>query len=137
MHLKEAIRWLHPDDNILSNSKQLGSTLLGSCHAELLAKVDKRLSDSTMCLTTDGWTNIKNDSVINYMAVSPSYSLFLESVSNGHQAHDYQFIAGDIARVICRHDKTSFAGSVTDHTSTIKKAWKVLREKFLLHLQDR
>ena len=122
MHLKEAIRWLRPDDNILSNRKQLGSTLLVRCHAELLAKVDKRLADSTMCLTTDGRTNIKNNSVINYMAVSSSCSLFLESVSNGQQAHDYQFIADDIAFVICRHEKTTFAGSVTENTSTNKKS---------------
>ena len=48
----------------------------------------------------------------------------------GQQAHDYQLIADDIARVICCHDRTTFAGAVTDNTSDNKKAWKVLREKF-------
>ena len=53
MHLKEAIRLLRPDVNILPNRK-LGSTLRESCHAELLAKVDKRLAGSKI-VPNDRW----------------------------------------------------------------------------------
>jgi hypothetical protein len=95
-----------------------------------MLKVDERMKGATACLTTDAWSNIKNDSVVNYMAVSPACSLFLESVSTGQQGHDHKFIADDIARVIRRHEKTTFAGAVTDNTSTNKKAWKLLQEMF-------
>jgi Protein of unknown function (DUF 659)/hAT family C-terminal dimerisation region len=130
VHLKEAIKVLRPDDGMLPNRKQLATTLLDKCHQKLMAKVDARLKCATACLTTDGWSNIKNDPVVNYMAVSPECSLFLESVSTGQQGHDHKFLAADIARVIRKHEGTSFAGAVTDNTSTNKKAWKLLEEMF-------
>jgi Protein of unknown function (DUF 659)/hAT family C-terminal dimerisation region len=130
VYLWEAIRMLRPDDNLLPNRRELASTLLDKCHSGLLAKVDKRMSGATTCLTTDAWSNVSNDPIVNYMAVSPSCTLFLESVSTGQQGHDAEFIAKDIIRVIQGNDKTTFAGAVTDNTSANKKAWKILKETF-------
>jgi Protein of unknown function (DUF 659) len=130
VHLKAAIKALRPDDNLLPNRRQLSSSLLDSCHEGLQAKVDKRVNGATACLTTDAWSNVKNDSVINYMAVLPCCSLFLESVSTGQQGHDHKFIADDIARVFRRHKSTIFAAAVTDNTATNMKAWAVLRTMF-------
>ncbi|KAH9276817.1 hypothetical protein BASA83_000328 [Batrachochytrium salamandrivorans] len=130
LHLKNVIKSLRPDDNLLPNKRQLSSTLLNECHQEVVAKVDKRMKGSTCCLTTDGWSNINDDPVVNYMAVSPEFSFFLKSVSTGQQGHDYKYIAEDIARVIQKYNPTEFAGVVTDNTSTNKKAWTLLREMF-------
>jgi hypothetical protein len=81
LHLKNAICALHLDKSLLLSRKQFGSTLLDKCHVELLSKVNLRLSGATVCLTTDAWSNIKNDYVINYMLVSSACSLFFESMS--------------------------------------------------------
>jgi hypothetical protein len=83
LHLKNTIHALCPDKSLLSSHKQFSSTLLDKCHAELLSKVDLRLNGATVCLTTVAWSNIKNDYVINYMAVSLACSLFFESMSSG------------------------------------------------------
>ncbi|BBN18355.1 hypothetical protein MPTK1_8g01890 [Marchantia polymorpha subsp. ruderalis] len=40
VHFKEAIKILRPDDGLLSNRKQLVTTLLDQCHQELKTKVD-------------------------------------------------------------------------------------------------
>ncbi|CAM6021827.1 unnamed protein product [Sphagnum balticum] len=53
LHLKNAIYALHPDKSLLPSHKQLGSTLLDKCHAELLSKVNLRLNGATVRLTTD------------------------------------------------------------------------------------
>ncbi|KAH9275057.1 hypothetical protein BASA83_002771 [Batrachochytrium salamandrivorans] len=108
LHLKNAIKLLRPNDNLLPNKKQLSSTLLNECHQEVVAKVDTRMKSSTCCLTTDGWSNINDDPV----------------------GHDHKYIAEDIARVIRKYNSTEFAGAVTDNTSTNKKAWTLLREMF-------
>ncbi len=84
-----------------------------------------------MCLTTDAWSNIKNNYVINYMAVSPTCNLFLESMSTGQQGHNHKFIVRDIECVIVRHKNTSFVDAVTDNTNANKKAWQLLKAKFL------
>ncbi|KAH6569974.1 hypothetical protein BASA60_007997 [Batrachochytrium salamandrivorans] len=104
LHLKNAIKLLRPNDNLLPNKKQLSSTLLNECHQEVVAKVDTRMKSSTCCLTTDGWSNINDDPV----------------------GHDHKYIAEDIARVIRKYNSTEFAGAVTDNTSTNKKAWTLL-----------
>ncbi|KAH6573046.1 hypothetical protein BASA60_006213 [Batrachochytrium salamandrivorans] len=100
LHLKNAIKSLRPNDNLLPNKNQLSSTLLNECHQEVVAKVDTRMKGSTCCLTTDGWSNINDDPVRTSLASSESII------------------------------PLSFADVVTDNTSTNKKAWALLREIF-------
>jgi Protein of unknown function (DUF 659) len=64
------------------------------------------MKGSTCCLTTDGWSNVKNDPVVNYMAVSPVCSLFLESVMTGQQQHNHKYITEDIAYIIQKYEST-------------------------------
>ena len=71
--------------------------LLENFHTKLMTKVDKIMRGDMSCLTTDAWKNIKNDSVVSYMAVSPACSLFLESILTGQQGHDHKFIDKNIA----------------------------------------
>ncbi len=130
VHLKAAIKCLRPDQNLLPSRKLLAGALLTKCHKQLTTKVKARLNGATFCLTTDGWSNIKNDPIVNYMAVSPEVSLFLESVATGQQGHTHTFIANDITRVIESNGDTVFAGAVTDNTAANKKAWSLLEERF-------
>ena len=77
MHLKAAIKLLHPNDNMLPSQKQLPSTLLNKCHQELQSKFNLHMKDATFCLTSDVWSSIKNYYILNYMAVSKDCCLFL------------------------------------------------------------
>ncbi|KAH6567803.1 hypothetical protein BASA62_005884 [Batrachochytrium salamandrivorans] len=52
------------------------------------------------CLTSDAWSNIKNEPIVNYMLISDSSTFFLESVSTGEQSHDAKWIAQDMGRMI-------------------------------------
>ena len=54
------------------------------------------LEHGTVCLTTDVWSNIKNELIVNYMTTSLLTTLFLESVSTGEQSHNSEWIASDI-----------------------------------------
>ena len=60
--------------------KQLASTLIEKCHQELQSKVNVHMKVATSCLTSNVQSNIKNDSIMNYMAVSMDCYLFLEFV---------------------------------------------------------
>ena len=99
-----AIKLLWPDDSLLPNRKQLSSTLLDECHQEVLTKVRMCMTYSTFCLTIDGWSSVKNDPVVTYMAVSPECSFFLESVMTGQQQHNQRYIAEDIAHIIQKYE---------------------------------
>ena len=118
MHLQAAIKLLHPNNNVMPSCRQCASTLLDKCHQELQNKVNVHMKVATSCLTSDVWSNIKNDFILIYVAVSKDCCQFLEFVSTEQQGHDHQFIAGDLSCIICHNTSSMFAGTVTDNTST-------------------
>ena len=63
------------------------------------------------------------------MAVSPTNSLFLESVNTEEQGHDAEWISKDLSRVIDNLG-SNVVGAVTDNTATNKKVWGELEEKY-------
>ncbi|KAH6588617.1 hypothetical protein BASA50_005438 [Batrachochytrium salamandrivorans] len=81
------------------------------------------------CLTSDAWSNIKNEPIVNYMLISDSSTFFLESVSTGEQSHDAKWIAQDMGRII---DSLAgkVCGAVTDNTTTNRSAWSMLKKKY-------
>ncbi|KAH6576248.1 hypothetical protein BASA50_002033 [Batrachochytrium salamandrivorans] len=81
------------------------------------------------CLTSDAWSNIKNEPIVNYMLISDYSTFFLESVSTGEQSHDAKWIAQDMGRVI---DSLAgkVCGAVTDNTTTNRSAWSILKKKY-------
>jgi hypothetical protein len=133
VNLIATIKTLHPDDGLLPNKRQLVTSLLDACHEDVKTKVAKGMIGATSCLISDGWSNVNNNAIINYMAVSPEFALFLELVLIGQQGHDHKFIADDIERVIREHSSTIFADVVSYNTSTNKKAWGLLQITFPSH----
>jgi hypothetical protein len=129
VRLASAIKILRPDD-VLPNRKTLSTTLLDQWYDEVKSKVDALMKNSTAYLITDGWTNVKNDPVVTYMATSPDCCLFLESVKTGKKGNNADWISGHLSRVLMAYHSTAFAGALTDNTATNKKAWQMLQNRF-------
>ena len=80
-------------------------------------------------LTTDAWSNVKNEPVVSYMAVNPENSLFVEAINTEGLCHDANWIAQDLERVMVSL-QCNISGAQTDNTSTNKMSWKILEKKF-------
>ncbi|KAH9273907.1 hypothetical protein BASA83_003903 [Batrachochytrium salamandrivorans] len=54
--------------------KKLGGALLDSCYAKVKSVVDNHIEEMKLkvCLTSDAWSNIKNEPIVNYMLISDS-----------------------------------------------------------------
>jgi hypothetical protein len=130
-NLAKAISILRPDAH-LPDRKKLGGDLLDKCYMTMKKQIDTYLksSSSCVCIITDGWSNIRNEPIVNYMASSPAKTVFLESVATGTQGHTAEWISSDIERIITKFKDTTFAGAVTDNTSANKNAWKLLKDKY-------
>ena len=127
-HLLRALQRLRPDIKLPSR-KELSGRLLRSAHKKVKSKVETWLKrDHFACLVSDGWSNIKNESVTNYMLVSGDVSFFLELTLSGELSHTAEYLAGDLDRVISQ-TRGKVAGVVMDNTSANKLAWKLLKEK--------
>jgi hypothetical protein len=114
-HLLKAFQICRPDVK-LPTRKELSSSLLNQCYDDVKKKVDSYLALSPYhCMTSDGWSNIKNEPIINYMIVSPSVSIFLESIYTGEKSHNAQFLSDDISRTIEKLSSSHVVGAVTDN----------------------
>ena len=76
--LSEAISLLRPDKGLLPDRKAVSGRLLSKVFCKVKKMSEDYLSDKTMffCLTTDGWSNVCNDAIVNYMAVCPKKRFF-------------------------------------------------------------
>ena len=115
-----AIKVLRPDVQRPTRQKLLGE-LLDICYKSIKAGVDQLLRqlDGYCTLASDGWTDILNNSVINYNYSSPLTSLYLEGLHTGGEKHTAQFLANDVKRVMGPLLQTT-AGYVSDNTSANK-----------------
>ena len=128
-YLHEALVVLNPSVKIPTR-KDLAGVLLEASFNNIAKDVESRLRASqTWCLVSDGWTNVKGESIINYIAVEPKHAIFLESKTTGTTGHSAVFLAEDIQRVI-EKIPCNVAGVVTDNTSANKKAWSILQQKY-------
>ena len=80
-----------------------------------------------MYLTSDACTNICNDPIVNYMAVSSQTSLFLESVYTGEQGCRADWIAQDLKGIM--EKLINYRGAITDNTKANPKAWIILERE--------
>ncbi|KAH6578244.1 hypothetical protein BASA60_003702 [Batrachochytrium salamandrivorans] len=76
-NLLSAFRICRPDI-VLPDRKELGGALLDSCYAKVKSVVDNHIEEMKLnaCLTSDAWSNIKNEPIVNYMLISDSSTFF-------------------------------------------------------------
>ena len=133
-YLLRAVQLLRPGVK-LPNRMQLANDssggLLECCYQKVKAEVNKLLSASNqyICITSDAWSSVLQEPIVNYMAVCPTKSLFLEAVHTGSQGHTAEWIAEDLLRVIDGIEG-NVAGCVTDNSAANKKAWQQLEGKY-------
>jgi len=108
-NLLTALKVLRSDVQLPSR-KKLAGPVLENAFIDVKKKCSMLLDNATFCITSDGWMNVRNDPIVNYMATSPRISLFLESLSTGEQGHNADWIATDIHRVMTPHAEYNFRG---------------------------
>ena len=89
---------------------------LTKAYKKVKMKVDNWLKrDQFACITSDAWSNIKNESVNNYMMISGEETLFVESTQSGEQPHSSDNLAADLVQAI-RSTRGQISGVVMSNT---------------------
>lgn len=104
---------------------------MDSCYTDVKEKVDSwiKLRRTIVSLTTDGWSNVLQDGIVNYMLTNSSRCVFYEAAETKKQRHNKEWLALDISQVISSVD-CFVAGVVTDNTAANKAAWEILLKKY-------
>ena len=91
------------------------------------SKVDEKIERATsVSIVTDGYTNIRGVSVVNYIACLPE-PYFLKSVATGLNKHTKEYLAQQLSLVIDEVGENKVHGVVSDNASNIQGTFKLLQ----------
>lgn len=108
----------------------LTSRLLTAEHARLHAKVSEKVASAdTLALTCDGWSNCRNESIVNFIVTTPE-PVFYKSITTEKNRHTGVYMAEVMTTVLEEVGPNRFLAIVTDNASNMKKAWDELKKLY-------
>lgn len=115
---------------VMPSRYKISNPLLENEFTRVQSIVEEKLnSASVLSLQTDAWSNIRNDSITNYMINTPE-PIFFKTVHTKENRHTSAFLAREIITVMIENDADKFLGLVSDDGANIKNARKLVCEKF-------
>src|SRR6266498_1033761 len=112
------------------SKKVLLTNLLKKEYKQISTDVKKLVKNvNYICLTSDGWTNIHQESVINFMVTTPQ-PIFWKALETKESSHTGKYIAYQFEIVIEEIGISKIAAIITDNASNMKKAHKILLTKY-------
>ncbi|XP_064475765.1 uncharacterized protein LOC135389662 [Ornithodoros turicata] len=93
-------------------------------HVEELLK-----SASYLTLLTEGWTNIRGESIVNFIVATPE-PLFYKCVDTGDNRHTATYISSEIRAVIESLGSSKVVAVVTDNASNMKAACDLVTQHY-------
>src|SRR6266540_3106949 len=110
--------------------KVLSISLLEKEYKQVSTDAKKLVKNANyICLTSDGWTNIHQESVINFMVTTPQ-PIFWKALETKESSHTGEYIAYQFEIVIEKIGISKIAAIITDNASNMKKVYKILLTKY-------
>lgn len=115
------------------NRKALSTNLLSE-EVELVdGRVKSHLSDSIttgLTVVSDGWSNVQNRPIINFLAVTTEGAVFLDACDTSGEIKDAQYIANSICQQIESIGPEKVVQVITDSASNCVAARKIIADKY-------
>ncbi|CAB5193535.1 unnamed protein product [Rhizophagus irregularis] len=125
----QALHKINPEYHPPSQ-KSLSTTLLEKEYKQVSADMKKQIKNSNyICLTSDGWTNIHQQPIINFMITTPQ-PIFWKALESKENSHTGEYIAEQFDIVIKEIGISKIAAVITDNASNMKKAHSILQKDY-------
>lgn len=112
------------------NRQMTSNSLLEEEHLEISMKVKELVaSSSSVAIVCDGWTNIRNEAIVNFIITLPE-PVFWYSLPTGSTSHTAENMALEIGKIIEEVGHSKVLGICTDNAANMKKAWSILKDKY-------
>ncbi|CAG8702176.1 12985_t:CDS:1 [Acaulospora morrowiae] len=117
---------------ISPNRRNLANNLLDAEYQIEQEDLKKILENtSTITLASDGWSNIRQESVLNFILYLPNAKpVFYDAKYTGSESHTAEYIYNEIKSVIETIGSSKFVGVITDNANTMRAAWKRLNQDY-------
>ena len=111
--------------------KQISTTYLEKCYNKIKQGVKEQVQlANNITLMTDGWSNIRNEGIINYMVHTKNGDFFYDFLVPKAQRHTGQFMAAEIAKIMQEIGSSKINALVTDNAANMQAAWAQLKMEF-------
>ena len=125
----QALKQINPE-YCLPSRKKLSTNLLEKEYKKVSEDVKKLIKNAKyICITSDGWTNIHQESIINFMITTPK-PIFWKALETKENSHTGEYIAQQFNDVIEEIGISKIAAIITDNASNMKKAHTILQKKY-------
>ena len=82
----------------LPNRKKIANELLDEVYEEVKIQADEQISKATtLCMISDGWSNINRESVQNFVICTPK-PFFFDATFSGKESHTAEWMANQITQ---------------------------------------
>lgn len=110
--------------------KTIANKLLDEEYTKMKSLLVESLSDAkNLNLQMDGWSNCRNDSIINFIITQPD-PIFVEFIDTKANRHTAEYLANEVIKVIENFDAEKFLVLIGDHAANVQKALKKVQEKY-------
>ena len=125
----QALHKINPEYHPPSR-KSLSTTLLEKEYKQVSADMKQQIKNSNyICLTSDGWTNIHQQPIINFMITTPQ-PIFWKALESKENSHTGEYIAEQFDIVIKEISISKIAAVIIDNASNMKKAHSILQKDY-------
>jgi hypothetical protein len=112
----------------LPNRRKIADELLDEVYEKVKMQADEQISKATtLCMVSDGWSNINRESVQNFIICTPK-PFFFNATFSGEESHTAAWIADQIIQQMNTIGIQKFSSVITDIVSVMKVAWRIIEE---------
>lgn len=109
---------------------QVSNKYLDSTYEEIVDEVKKKVDTAKfLAIQFDGWSNIRNEGVINVIITTPR-PVFYKSIATTVESQTGEYLAQQISKIIEEVGASKILTVCTDSASANRLAWALLKEKY-------
>ena len=114
----------------LPTRKRISCTCLDAEFNSVQSEIKEELHNSkNLHLQCDGWSNIRNESIINFVVTTPE-PRFVDFIITKENRHDAQYLSEQMKIVMEKYDTEKFFVVIGDNAANMRAAFRVLSETF-------
>ncbi|XP_043271188.1 uncharacterized protein [Venturia canescens] len=120
---------LRPSYNFPSRY-EISNSLLDESYNKVKGEVDEKVQSANFVgLQCDGWSNLRNEGIINFIVTTPE-PVFFKTITTTTNSQTAEYIAKQISEVIDAIGPTKLLGVCTDNAASMKCAWRILQDQY-------
>lgn len=115
---------------ILPSRFRLSTSYLDTQYTEMQTDLKEQLTSAKhLHLQCDGWSNIRNESIINFVISKPE-PVFIDFLVTRENKHDAPYLSKQMELVMTKHGVEKFFVVIGDNARNMRAAFNLLKEKY-------